>query len=76
MVLVIINNMCVCETEVETTEHFHLPYYFYISQRLKLLKILRKFDPNFVCLSSKNQIYMSLYGCQTNDSKSRNYEIP
>ena len=39
--------MCACGTEVETTEHFLLRCQFYSTQRLELLKTLRKLNQIF-----------------------------
>ena len=36
---------------------------------------LKKIDPNILSLSAKNQVYILLYGSQTNNSKSFNDEI-
>ena len=68
--------MCTCGTEVETTEHFLLRCHFHNTQRLELFESLEKVDPNFLSLSAKNQVYILLYGSQTNNSKRLNHEIP
>ena len=39
--------MCACGTEVKTTEHFLLRCQFYSTQRLELLKTLRKLNQIF-----------------------------
>ena len=49
--------------------------HFYGTQRLELFEYLEEVDPNFRSLSAKNQVYISLYGSQTNNSKSFNHEI-
>ena len=67
--------MCSCGTEVETTEQFLLRYHFHSTQRLKRFENLKKIDPNILSLSAKNQVYILLYGSQTNNSKSFNHEI-
>ena len=46
------------------------------TQRLKHFEDLEKVEPTFLSLSAKNQVYILLYGSQTNDSKSLNNEIP
>ena len=67
--------MCACGTEVETTEHFLLRCHFYITQRLQLFENLEKVDLNILSLSTQNQVYILLYGSQTNNSRSLNHEI-
>ena len=69
------NPMCVCRTEVETTEHFLLGCQFYSTQRLELSENLEKVEPKFLSLSVKNQALILLYGSQTNNSESFNQEI-
>ena len=61
--------MCACGTEVETTEHLLLRCHFYSTQRLQLFENLEKVDPNVLSLSAQNQVYILLYGSQTNNSK-------
>ena len=61
--------MCACGTEVETTEHFLLRCHFYSTQRLQLFENLEKVDLNVLSLSAQNQVYILLYGSQTNNSK-------
>ena len=39
-----INTMCVCGSEVETTEHFFLRYHLYSPQRLELFENLERVD--------------------------------
>ena len=39
-----INTMCVCGSEVETTEHFLLRYHLYSPQRLELFENLERVD--------------------------------
>ena len=67
--------MCACGTEVETTEHFLLRCHFYSTQRLQLFENLEKVDLNILSLSTQNQVYILLYGSQTNNSRSLNHEI-
>ena len=69
------NPMCVCRTEVETTEHFLLGCQFYSTQTLELSDNLEKVEPKFLSLSVKNQVLILLYGSQTNHSESFNQEI-
>ena len=61
--------MCACGTEVETTEHLLLRCHFYSTQRLQLFENLEKVDLNVLSLSAQNQVYILLYGSQTNNSK-------
>ena len=67
--------MCACETEVETTEHFLMRCQPYSAQRLELFENLEKVEPNFLCLSAKNQVLILLYTSQTNNSENFNQEI-
>ena len=54
--------MCACGTKIETTEHFLLRCQFYSIQRLEHFEKLEKVEPNFLSLSAKNQVLISLYG--------------
>ena len=42
---------------------------------MELFENPEKVDLDFISLSVKNQVYISLYGSETNDSKSLNHEI-
>ena len=42
--------MCVCESEVETTEHFLLRCHLYSPHRLELFENLEKVDSSFLNL--------------------------
>ena len=57
--------MCACGTEIETTEHFLLRCQFYSNQRLELFEKLEKVEPNFLSLSTKDQVPILLYGSRT-----------
>ena len=64
--------MCVCGTEIETTEHFFLHCHLYSTHRLELFESLMKVDSIFLSLDQVNAL---LYGSQINDSKCVNQEI-
>ena len=66
----IVNPMCPCGTEVETTEHFLLRCHFYSALRLELFEKLEKIDPNFLNLNEKDQANVLLYDYQINKPKS------
>ena len=53
IVLMTINPMCACGTEVETTEHFLLGCHLYSALSLELFKNLEKIDLNFLRLNEK-----------------------
>ena len=59
-VLVIQSILCTHE-ELETTKHFLLHCHFSSTERLELFENLEKVDPNFLSLSTKNQVYVLLY---------------
>ena len=67
--------MCVCGTEVETTEHFLLRCHFHSTLRLEFFENLEKIDPNFLNLNEKDQDNVLLYGYQINEPKSFNQGI-
>ena len=67
--------MCVCGSEVETTEHFLLRYYLFSPQRFELFENLKKFDSSFLNLKVKEKVSFLLYGSQSVTSKSSNNEI-
>ena len=67
-----VNRMCVCGTEIETTEHFFLRCHLYSTHRLELFESLMKVDSIFLSLDQVNAL---LYGSQINDSKCVNQEI-
>ena len=66
----IVNPMCPCGTEVETTEQFLLRCHFYSALRLELFEKLEKIDPNFLNLNEKDQTNVLLYDYQINKPKS------
>ena len=67
--------MCVCGTEIETTEHFFLCCHFYSTQRLDLFESLKNVDSIFFNLDEKEQVNTLLYGSQASDSKCANQEV-
>ena len=71
----IINAMCACGSEVETTEHFLLRCHLYSPQRLELLENLEKVDSSFLNFKVKEKVSFLLYGSQSTNSKSSNNEI-
>ena len=71
----IVNPMCPCGTEVETTEHFLLRCHFYSALRLELFEKLEKIDPNFLNLNEKDQVNVLLYDYQINKPKSFSQSI-
>ena len=70
-----INAVCVCGSEVETTEHFLLRYYLFSPQRLELFENLKKFDSSFLNLKVKEKVGFLLYGSQSATSKGSSHEI-
>ena len=70
-----INSMCVCRADVETTEHLLLRCYFYSTQRFKLFDNLERATSNFKKLSGKNQVSFLLYGPQIYTSENVNQNI-
>ena len=72
-----INAMCTCGSDVETTEHFHLHCHLYSPQRLELFENLEKVGSRFLNLNvkDKNSFLFLLYGSQSETSRSFNYDI-
>ena len=70
-----INPMCVCRADVETTEHLLLRCYFYSTQRFKLFDNLERATSNFKKLSGKDQVSFLLYGPKIYTSENFNQNI-
>ena len=70
-----INPMCACGAEVETTEHFLLRCHFYSTQRLELFDNLERANSDFKNLSDKDQVSFMLYGSKTKTSENFNQNI-
>ena len=61
-----VNPMCSCGTDVETTEHFLLPCHCFSSQRSELFNYLYRLDPSFSKLNTKDKVAYLLYGSRSN----------
>ena len=70
-----LNPLCACGNDIETTQHFLLRCHQYSSQRKELFEKLEKLYPNISTLSQKDQVNVLLYGSQNDDSKSLNQDI-
>ena len=67
--------MCICGSEVETTEHFLLRCHLYSPQRLELFENLEKVDSSFLNLKVKEKVSFLLCVSQSATSKCSNHEI-
>ena len=63
-----INPVCACRADVETTEYFLSSCHFYSTQRSELFDNLEKVDSDFNNLSGKDQVSFMLHGSKTNTS--------
>ena len=70
-----INPMCACRADVETTEHFLSRCHFYSTQRIELFDNLERANPVFKNLGDKDQISFMLYGSKANTSENFNQNI-
>ena len=68
-----ISPTCVCNVEIESTEHFLLCCSFPSYQRLKLFDKVNKINPSLFKLSAKDQVKILLYGYSSNNSVCLHY---
>ena len=71
----ILNPLCTCRPEAETTEHFLLHYQLYSTHRSELFDKIVKVDQQFLNLIAKDQVLVLLYGSQRNNSENSNQNI-
>ena len=69
-----VNPMCPCGTDVETTEHFLLRCHCFSTQRSKLFDYLYRPDTSFSKINTKEKVAYLLYGSRSNSS-SLNKEV-
>ena len=58
----ILNPLCTCSTEAETTTHYFLCCHFYNTQRSALMNELNKIDSSFSILNENKFTGLILYG--------------
>ena len=69
-----VNTMCQCGNDVETTEHFLLRCHCFSTQRSELFYYLFTLDPSFSKLNTKEKVAYLPYGSSSNSS-SLNKEV-
>ena len=70
----ILNPLCPCSIETETTAHYFLRCHFYNANRSSLMDELNKIDISFSTLNENKLIDLILYGSDKFDDK-KNYNI-
>ena len=63
-----LNPMCPCGTDLETTEHVLLRCHCFSTQRSELFDYLYRLDPSFSKLNTKENFSYLLYGSRSNSS--------
>ena len=69
----ILNPLCACSIEAETTAHYFLRCHFYNANRSALINELNEIDSSFSALNENKFIDLILYGSdKSDDKKNRN----
>ena len=71
----VLNVLCTCLAEIETTENFLLPYQLYSTHGSELFDKIVKVDQKILNLTTKVQVLVLLYGSQRNNSENSNQNL-